>query len=69
GKSMRSNFKKTEKRFHILGWLLFLACSVLFIIEGVRNSSIVGLAAGIGFLLGCVAFLIPLVLGGDRNGK
>jgi uncharacterized membrane protein YiaA len=66
---MRSNFKKTEKRFHMLGWLLFLGGSILFIIEGVRNSSIVSLAAGVGFLIGCVVFLIPLVLGWNRNGE
>jgi len=66
---MCSNIKKAEKRFHLLGWLLFLVCAVFFITQSLKSNSILGLAGSVVFLLGCVAFLIPLVLSWNRKGE
>ena len=55
------NINKAEKRFHLLGWLLFLVCAVFFIMQSLTDSNIFGLIGSFIFLTGCVAFLIPLV--------
>jgi predicted membrane channel-forming protein YqfA (hemolysin III family) len=57
------NINKGEKRFHLLGWLLFLVCAVFFIMQSLKSNNILGLTGSVIFLIGCVAFLIPLVLG------
>jgi predicted membrane channel-forming protein YqfA (hemolysin III family) len=66
---MLSNTRKAETRFHLLGWLLFLVCAILFIIESVMARSTVGLVASVLFLAGCIAFLIPLGVGWSRGGQ
>ncbi|HUU64867.1 MAG TPA: hypothetical protein VMW37_02025 [Dehalococcoidales bacterium] len=55
------NINKAEKRFHLLGWLLFLVCAVFFIMQSLTDNNIFGLIGSVVFLTGCVAFLIPLV--------
>ena len=52
---------KAEKRFHLVGWLLFLVCAVLFIAQSLTDNNLLGLSGSIVFFAGCVAFLIPLV--------
>ena len=64
---MLSNTKKAEARFHLMGWLLFLVCSVLFIIESLSTGSTVGLVASVVFLVGCIVFIIPLVIGWNKE--
>lgn len=49
-----------EKQFQLFGWVLFLGCSILFIIASIVSGSPWGLAASIIFLFGCVLFIIPL---------
>lgn len=41
------------------GWLLFLACAVLFIGIGVRDEDGVMIAGSLLFLAACVLFLVP----------
>ena len=48
-----------ESQFQILGWVLFLVCSILFITDSVAAGSPWGLAGSVMFLLGCIVFLIP----------
>ncbi len=42
------------------GWILFLICSVFFIISGVRNNDLLVTAGSIVFFIACLFFLIPL---------
>ena len=51
-----------EKRFQLFGWMLFLVCSVLFIIGSIDKDGPYWLAGSILFLVGCVVFLIPFFL-------
>jgi predicted membrane channel-forming protein YqfA (hemolysin III family) len=52
---------KTEKRYHLAGWLLFIICAVFFIAQSLTDNNMLGLSGSIIFFAGCVAFLIPLV--------
>ena len=53
---------KVELRFQIAGWIIFLGCSGLFIAQSLRADDMLGLAASLVFLLGCLVFLAPFVL-------
>jgi len=53
---------KTEKRFHLIGWLLFLICAIFFILQSLTDNNTFGLTGSVVFLVGCLAFLIPLAL-------
>jgi hypothetical protein len=60
---------KVELRFQIAGWIIFLVCSGLFIINSIRAGDMLGLAASLVFLLGCLVFLAPYVLDrGEERG-
>ena len=63
---MDSDFK-AEKRFHLAGWLLFLVCAVFFIAQNLLHSDLMGLIGSIVFLLGCIAFLVPLISSWNRK--
>jgi len=52
---------KQEKRYHLAGWLLFLACAIFFIAQSLTDNNMLGLSGSIIFLAGCIAFLIPLL--------
>lgn len=56
---MPASKQQRESKFQLAGWVLFLLCSIFFIISSIVSGSIWGLAASIVFLLGCVVFLIP----------
>ena len=57
-------------RFQLCGWGLFVLCAVFFIASSLKNGDILGLVAGIIFLIACFVFIIPLVMnpGGGGNG-
>jgi uncharacterized membrane protein YhhN len=55
------SISKTEKRYHLAGWLLFLVCAIFFIAQNLTDNNILGLSGSVIFLAGCIAFLIPLV--------
>lgn len=55
------SISKKEKRYHLVGWLLFLVCAVFFIAQSLTDNNILGLSGSVIFLAGCIAFLIPLV--------
>ncbi len=48
-----------EARVQLVGWLIFLVCSFLFIANSVAVGSLLGLAGSVTFFLGCIVFLIP----------
>lgn len=52
---------KTEKRYHLVGWLLFVVCAFFFIAQSLTDNNMLGLTGSIIFFAGCIAFLIPLV--------
>lgn len=53
-----------EARFQLAGWLVFLACSALFIVQNIRTGDLWGVAASVTFLVGCLVFLFPYIVGG-----
>lgn len=56
-----------ERKFHLSGWILFVVCAGLFITSAIKADDIFGLAGSIIFLIGCVAFIIPLVSKGKQD--
>jgi choline-glycine betaine transporter len=58
---MSKDEKNKDLVTQLWGWILFLICSVLFIISGVRTGDVVTIVASVMFLLGCVVFVIPLI--------
>lgn len=55
-------------RYQLYGWILFITCALLFIVESIIKREPLLLAGSILFLLACFFFLIPLI---DtlKNGK
>lgn len=51
-----------EIRFQLAGWLVFLICSGLFIMQSILARDIWGLAASVTFLVGCLLFLLPYLV-------
>lgn len=58
---MPARKQERERRFQIFGWVLFLVCSVFFIVSSAVAGSPWGLIGSVLFLLGCVVFLIPFI--------
>ena len=58
---MSKGEKNKELKTQLWGWVLFVACSLLFTLASVRAKDIVSIAASILFFLGCVVFMVPLV--------
>jgi hypothetical protein len=56
------NHQNKEAPFHLVGWILFLACAFLFLYVAVRDSDVILALASLVFLAGCIAFLIPLLM-------
>ncbi len=50
-----------EKKYHLLGWGLFIVCAGFFIASSVEAGSMLTLYASIIFLLACIVFIIPLL--------
>ena len=46
-------------RLHRIGWILFTASAVVFLIVGIRDGDALTIGAGVLFTLGCVMFLLP----------
>jgi hypothetical protein len=45
----------------ILGWILFVLSALGFIVSSLRTGDLPGLAGGVLFLAGCLAFLLALL--------
>ena len=60
--------RNRERNFHFWGWILFIVCAGFFIASGVAGGNILGVAGSIIFLVGCVVFIIPLVIKGKQDG-
>lgn len=66
---MPARKQERESRFQIFGWVLFLVCSVFFIVSSAVAGSPWGLIGSVLFLLGCVVFLIPYLSGWHLGQK
>ena len=51
--------EKTVWRWSFLGWLLFTASAVFFIVAAARAGDTISLIASALFLVACIAFMIP----------
>jgi len=58
---MPARKQERESQFQIFGWVLFLVCSVFFIVSSAVDGSPWGLIGSVLFLLGCVVFLTPFI--------
>ncbi len=59
--------RNRERKFHLSGWILFIVCAGFFIASAIKADDILGLAGSIIFLVGCVLFIIPLVINGKQD--
>ncbi len=67
---MTNDNRKQGIKRQLLGWILFMACDVLFIVSSIRNRDVYSLVASILFLIGCVLFVVPLaraIMGGPTG--
>jgi len=55
-----------EGRYQLAGWLLFVACALVFIAAGLKNRDILTVIGGLLFLVACIVFLVPIV---ELSGK
>lgn len=56
---------KTQHRFQVVGWALFIACAFMFIVDSLQNGSLLMVIASITFLIACIFFIIPLLMSSD----
>ena len=64
---MSTHDRNRERKFHLLGWILFLVCAGFFIASSVKSDNILSLTGSTIFLIACVFFIIPLVIKGNRD--
>lgn len=53
---------KNQYRLHVIGWVLFIICALLFIYDSIQNASPMMVAASVVFLLASICFIIPLLM-------
>ena len=53
--------ERSEHRFHLWGWIVFIVCAFFFIATTARDGDLLGVIASLLFLFACVLFLIPLL--------
>ncbi len=58
-----------EKRYQLIGWLLFLVCALFFVMDSLLNGTALGVAAGVTFLIACFIFLTPLVFHREKGKR
>ena len=59
----------TEWKVNFVGWILFVASALWFIVASVRSGDAVYVLGSIFFLLGCVVFLVPYAARLRRSGS
>ncbi len=64
---MPTDNRDRERKFHLWGWGLFLACAGFFIASGIMTGDLLSIIGSVIFLVGCVIFIVPLVSRGNRN--
>ena len=56
-----------KAKLELIGWLIFLFCSILFIISGIRSNDIWTTSASVLFGLGVSLFLVTTWPTGDSK--
>ena len=51
----------SERGLHLGGWALFILSALFFIASGWRAGDMVGVLGGLFFLVGCLAFVVPML--------
>lgn len=51
-----------EKNYQIVGWILFVICSLLYMYDSFLVKNTIAFLGGVAFFLGCISFLIPLFM-------
>ena len=64
---MKSDHGKSEMKYQMWGWILFIICALFFIGAGVQNRDFLTTVGSVVFLAACIAFLIPLIR--NHNNK
>lgn len=67
-KNNRERLAGRAIRCQLYGWILFIACALLFIAASIVDRQPLVLAGSIIFLLACLLFLVPLI-DTYRNGR
>jgi len=60
---------QTERKAHIIGWLLFIICALFFLASGIVNKDVLTLWGSLIFLLACLVFLYPLLYPNEQIRK
>jgi hypothetical protein len=58
---MAKNANQNGLMFQLVGWILFLACAILFTISSIQLGDGLMIAASAFFVLGCLVFMLPLI--------
>jgi len=64
----KDDMHEKNLRWQLYGWILFVACALLFIAASIVGREPLVLAGSLIFLLACLFFIIPL-LDSFRKGK
>ena len=59
---MLTNSQNRERKYHLLGWVLFLVCACLFIAASIKSGNTLYLIGSIVFFTACIVFIIPLAI-------
>jgi len=49
----------SDTKINFIGWLLFIASAIGYIISSLRSGDMVALIGSVFFLVACLVFLIP----------
>jgi Na+/proline symporter len=55
-------FLKGKFSYQLAGWVLFILCSIFYILSGIHSRDAFSLTGGILFFIACIVFIIPLIL-------
>jgi hypothetical protein len=60
---MKNNHERVRKkiRLQLYGWILFIVCALLFVIESAIKRDLIFMIASLLFLLGCFFFVVPVI--------
>lgn len=59
---MLTKSENKERKYHLLGWVLFLMCACCFIAASIKSGDTLYLIGSIVFFIACILFIIPLVV-------
>lgn len=61
----------TERKAHLLGWIMFVCSAVFFVISSWKSGDVITLIGSLFFFFACFAFLIPMLKANpeDERGR